>query len=193
MIDIRKADAERREIVLNSLRVWADDIGTDRIEEYGRSVNSALSIMMPFADLYGAESYRQRDLRREVARILGVKIDRRNKANHDNAARIDDVVDSFWYFTMAIRTILKADSKYIWGFEWHSRCNERRNGEYACQSLNGQKWALGDNSLPIPARDTEIGCNCLIFEVFKDLDSGQSSDSGDQAPRKSWLSRLLNI
>ena len=179
MSDIRKAESDRFRIVLDAMQALSDDFGTQNLNMYAGQINEVLSKMMPIDDLYGSNTARHGDLRHEVARVLKIKIDRRSRANHQNAARVDSVVDSFWFYTMAIRSIAKADPKRVWGFRWQSRCDERRQGKFGCQALDGREWQIGDMSMPIPVRDTGVGCNCLLFEVS----SFRRSDPGGQEPR----------
>ena len=191
MTSFARESNDRYGIVRDAMQAWVDDFSPEQIEVYVKQINAALSGMMPLDDLYGSESMRHGELRHEVAKIVGVKIDRRSRANQRNAAIVDDVVDSFWYYTMAIRTIAKADPKNIWGFSWQSRCNERRQGQYPCQALDGREWQIGDKSMPLPVRDTGVGCNCLLFEVSGYRRSKSSDQMQNTRNNRSLLQKLF--
>ena len=165
MYDQKKAESERSKILQDAMKAWRGDFGRRKTGKLCRKVEDFFNIALPINDFYGARSSRHNDLRHGVAKILDVDIDGRNPANEANAARVYDVVDSVWYYTLAIRQIAKAHSEFVWGFKWVSRCNSRRSGRFKCEKLDGKEWKLGDKKMPIPVRNTGTACNCMLFEV----------------------------
>ena len=146
MYDINRAEKERSKIVVKAMQTWKKDFGKRKTNKLAKQIIEAINVQMPMDDLYGENSLQYRDLSRLVAGVIGVSVDRRKRNNIENADRVDEVVDSSWYYTLAIREISKANPEFTWGFTWSSRCNERRGGKFACQRLDGKKWKLGNKT-----------------------------------------------
>lgn len=107
--------------------------------------------------------------RNEVGKFLEVEIDRRKKANRRNGDMVESVVMSYWYYKIAVKSLVESRaSPFMWGVEWSLHPNMRISPNTPCDvcvKLDGRIWRKDDPSALIPVLDSHLDCNCFLNTI----------------------------